>query len=162
MKQKKTLCDSLVLSRFNFADTVYGPCIDASDRRRIQVVQNSCLRLIYGIRRRQHISHKLVDAGWLNMSNRRTLHAACVCHKIILYKEPRYLYRKITFRNDVHNLNIRFKGRLTPPSHRTEQFKSSFSYQITKIFNSLPSYLKNMSSPSFRRTLKKILFSEQQ
>lgn len=40
-KVKTILCESLVLSRFNFADTVYGPCIDADDNRRIQVVQNA-------------------------------------------------------------------------------------------------------------------------
>lgn len=160
-KQKKMLCESLVLSRFNFADSVYGPCISAEDRRRIQVVQNSCLRLTYGIRRGQHISHKLIDIGWLNMSNRRKLHQACIFHKVLIHKEPRYLYRKINFRSDVHNLNIRFKGRLTPPSHRTEGFKRSFSYQITKAINSLPHCIKSKPVSSFKNYLKRSLFSEQ-
>lgn len=74
---KKMLCDALVLSPLNFCDTIYGPCLDCSDTYRIQKLQNSCLRLIFGIRRREHISHKLKDAGWLNMFDRRELHIIC-------------------------------------------------------------------------------------
>ncbi|KAF2898411.1 hypothetical protein ILUMI_07763 [Ignelater luminosus] len=58
-KTKIALCESLVLSRFNHCDVLYGPCMDALTSRRIQVVQNSCLRFIFGIKRIQRISHKL-------------------------------------------------------------------------------------------------------
>nr|CAI5864970.1 unnamed protein product [Callosobruchus analis] len=59
---KRNICDALMLSKFNFCDTVYGPSIDSINNGRIQVVQNACLRLIWGT------SHKLKDTGWLNMS----------------------------------------------------------------------------------------------
>ncbi|KAJ8914711.1 hypothetical protein NQ315_017421 [Exocentrus adspersus] len=49
-------------------------------------------------------------------------------------------------KSDVHNLNIRFKGRLTPPVHRTERFKRSFSYQITK---KVRLSLRNPPKPSY-------------
>lgn len=160
-KIKTILCESLVLSRFNFADTVYGPCLDAEDTRRIQVLQNSCLRLIFGVKRRQSISHKLIQISWLNMSKRRLLHSACLFHKIINSEIPKYLNKKISHRTDVHNLNIRFKGTLTPPLHRTELFKRSFTYQITKIYNSIPSYIKNKTLPAFKFTFKKYLLSQQ-
>lgn len=160
-KIKTILCESLVLSRFNFCDSVYGPCLDASDKRRIQVIQNSCLRLIFGIRRRHSISHKLVHTGWLNMSNRRRLHSACLFHKIVINKTPSYLSRKITYRSDVHNVNVRFKGSLTPPQHRTEFFKRSFSYQITNIYNGIPSELKNLTHLQFKKSFKNRLLVQQ-
>lgn len=153
-KVKKILCESLVLSKFNFSDFVYGSSIDAVDSRRIQTVQNSCLRLIFGIRKHQHITHKLSEINWLNMYNRRQLHAACLCHKIILYKSPMYLYEKLSFRTDVHNLNIRSKGTLTPPLHHTELFKRSFSYQITKIYNEIPQFFKTKNFLQFKHLLK--------
>lgn len=160
-KTKIILCESLVLSRFNFCDFVYGPCILARDKHRIQVIQNSCMRLIFGIRRRQHISHRLDELGWLNMANRRLLHAACLFYRIIQYKTPPYLYEKIQFRTDVHSLNLRFRGRLTPPKHRTERFKSSYSYQITAIFNSVPEGFRLFSEVKFRRSVKLWLLSRQ-
>lgn len=160
-KVKIILCESLVLSRFNFGDTVYGPCIDATDSRRIQVVQNACLRLIFGIRRRQNISHKLAEAAWLNMSNRRLLHSACLFHKIIINRTPNYLYRKITFRTDVHNVNIRFKGRLTPPIHHSELFKRSFSYQVVNIYNSILPGIKEKSINVFKSKIKANILDKQ-
>lgn len=160
-KVKIILCESLVLSRFNFCDTVYGPCINAEDARRIQVAQNSCLRLIFGIRRHQHISHKLTEIKWLNMAKRRLLHSACLYHKIIINKIPKYLSQKISYRTDVHNINVRFKGLLTPPLHRTELFKRSFTYQITKVYNSIPIDIKNKPLPQFKRRLKQHLFNIQ-
>ncbi|KAJ8911549.1 hypothetical protein NQ315_012802 [Exocentrus adspersus] len=57
---KKTLCESLVLSIANYCDNVYGPCLDDVDKRRLQKLQNSCLRLIFGVRRRHRISHSLL------------------------------------------------------------------------------------------------------
>lgn len=153
-KSKIMLCESLVLSKFSFCDFVYGPCILARDRQRIQVLQNSCMRLIFGIRRRQHISHKLEELGWLNMSCRRFLHAACLFHKVIIFKAPIYLYRKIQFRTDVHSLNLRFRGRLTPPQHRTEKFKSSFTYQIANIYNSVPDNFKLLNAVKFKYSMK--------
>lgn len=50
-KLKILLCDTLVLSQFNYCDVLYGPCLDQVEKQRIQKVQNSCLRFIYGIRR---------------------------------------------------------------------------------------------------------------
>ena len=114
---KSLLCNSLVLSLFNHCDTVYANCLNAIDKRRIQSVQNSCLRLIYGVRKYQHISHKLAESNWLNMEERRELHQACFFHKIIFLKCPTYLYKRIIFRTHVHNLNVRFRGKITISSN---------------------------------------------
>ena len=158
---KSVVCNALVLSKLNFCDNVYGPCIGYNDARKIQVLQNACLRLIFGIRRRQRISHKLIDNHWLNMANRRRLHAACLFHKLLLHKCPPYLLNKITFRSDVHNVNVRFGGTVSIPKHRTELYKRSFSYQFAKIYNTIPNYLKLMNLVNFKKYYWKLLFEEQ-
>lgn len=150
-KSKIMLCDSLVLSHYNFADSIYGPCLDSLTSRRIQKTQNSCLRFIFGIKRRNRISHKLRDAEWLNMFNRRKLHLACTFHKIMLFKNPPYLYNKISFRTDVHNINIRNRGNVTIPKHKTHKFRRSFSYQIAHIYNSSPVGFRELSIGMFKR-----------
>lgn len=132
---KIMLCDSIVLSHFNYCDTVYGPCLDNADVRRIQKAQNSCLRFIYGIKRPKGISHKLADTKWLSMHNRRELHMACFYHKILMHKTPPYLFDRLCFRTDVHNVNIRRKDLLTIPKHRKELFKRSFSYNVARVLN---------------------------
>lgn len=130
-------------------------------KSKIQKIQNSCLRLIYGIRRRERISFKLGEIGWLNMERRRLLHAACLYHKIIINKCPPYLYSRLRFRTDVHSLNLRFRGLLTPPLHRTEFFKRSFSYRVCKVYNAIPDYLKGLKIGCFKHKYKKMLFDSQ-
>lgn len=161
-KIKKLLCESLVLSHMNYCDSLYDPCIMSDSIRKIQKVQNSCLRLIFGIRRRSRISYKLSEIKWLNMKHRRLLHTASLFHSIILTQKPPYLYRSITFRTDVHNVNIRFKGTLTPPIHHSVQFKRCFSYHITFVYNSIPVDIKNVSSLNlFKKKLYQHLFTRQ-
>lgn len=160
-RTKIILCDSIVLSKFNYCDIVYDACIDSLDIKRIQIVQNNCLRLIFGIRRRQRISHKLKEIPWLNMINRRKLHKLCFYHKLILHKMPPYLYNKITYRTDVHNINIRRKDLITPPQYKFSIFERSFAYNIAKNYNAVPANLKNYSCNSFKNQLKKYLLVEQ-
>lgn len=156
---KKTLCDSLVLSKLNYCDSLYGPCLDYNTSVKIQRLQNTCLRFIYGIRKFDRISHKLKEAKWLNMSDRRLFHTVCLYQRIIVNKCPTYLYKKISFRTDVHTLNLRFKGLLTPPIRHTEFFKRSFSYTVAYHYNiTIPSSLKKVSTfTSFKRKFRELL-----
>lgn len=158
---KAILCDSLVLSNFNHCDVVYNSCITSADKNRIQKMQNSCLRLIFGIRKYDRISHTLRDTKWLDMQNRRYLHSACLFHNIITTQTPPYLYNRIVFRTDVHTLNLRFKGALTPPLHHLDLFKRSYSYCISNIYNNVPENLKTLNISTFRKHLKEFLFGHQ-
>lgn len=158
---KKLLCDSLVLSHFNFCDSIYGSCLDQLDIRRIQCVQNACLRLIFSIRKHQRISHKLVDAGWLNMVRRRRFHTLCFIYKVMSTATPPYLFYKITFRTDVHNINIRRKDLLDIPKHRTQQFKRCFRYTCASLFNSLPFDVRRLPYRAFRHSVFNLLMDEQ-
>ena len=158
---KKRLCEALVLSQFSYCATIYHPCLDNADKVRIQRVQNSCLRYIFGIRKFDHISHKLRDVQWLNMYNRRELLSLCLFHKIIQHKSPRYLYQLISFRSDVHNINTRYRGRLSPPSHRLTLFTTSFQYQICNLYNGVEDAAKSLSLKTFRYFVRNKLFKLQ-
>nr|CAI5854521.1 unnamed protein product [Callosobruchus analis] len=154
LKVKINLCESLVLSILNYPDIVYGPHLTVIYKQKIQKVQNSCLRLIYGIRRRKGVPLNLSKIGWLNMHHRRLLHAACLYHRIIICKKQIYLYAKIKFRTNVH---IRFKGSLSPPRFFHEFFKRSFRYQICSVYNSVPKDDKRLTDLRFKVKYKQIL-----
>lgn len=159
-KLKIMLCDLLVLSQFNYADTLYTHCIDAEDCRRIQLVQNNCLRLIYGIKKYERITYKLKETNWLNMRKRRENHYSVLYYKILLTKVPPYLSRKITYRTEIHNLNLRHRGIISMPSHNTSFFQRGFSYNICKFFNKLPLELKGLSVTKFKRNFKMWLMEQ--
>lgn len=160
-KLKILLCDSLVLSQFNYADVVYHFCIDQNDSYRIQKIQNACLRFIYGLRKFNHISHKLQDTQWLNMKKRRVLHVLCFYHKLMLLKSPKYLFNKIRYRTDVHNLNVRHKGLLSMPRHATSLYQRSFSYNMVQYYNKLNDEFKAMSLNLFKTNCKDFLMNNE-
>lgn len=154
-KSKIILCNSLVLSHFNYLDVVYHSCLTMFDQSRIQRVQNACIRFIFGIRKYQSVSHKLLELKWLNMKERRILHMCCFYHKVITSKTPSYLYSKIAFGDTLHDLNTRYCKRIFVPRHTTAIYKSSFSYSICKYYNAIPDNLKKLHSDSFKIHLNK-------
>lgn len=158
---RRMLCESLVLSPLNYCDSIYGPCLDVTDIGRIQKLQNACLRLIFGIRRRERISYKLKELKWLNMFNRRVLHATCFFYKVLKYKSPPYLFERVVYRTDVHNINIRRKNILTIPRHSKQFFKRSFSYSIASNINRFNVIDFSMSCDTFKKNLKTVLLNQQ-
>lgn len=155
---KKKLCETYILSQFNYCASVYHTAIDANTSHRIQLIQNCCLRYIFGLRKFDRVSHTLRDAGWLCMKDRREAQTLSLYHKIILFKSPPYLYNKITFRCDVHTINTRFRSLISPPAHRTALFQRSFSYNVCSKYNDIPSVLKELKVGLFCIRFKEILF----
>lgn len=156
---RKMLCDSLVLSQFAYGATVYGPCLDSDSLNRIQRVQNACVRFIFGIAKFEHVSYRLQELRWLNMAGRRKLYALCLYHKIVLSRTPPYLHNKLAYRSDVHNLNIRTRGLLSPPAHKTSFFERCFRYCIYREYNRVPLEAKNMNHLSFKKLIKSHLLA---
>lgn len=158
-KLKILLTESLVLSHFNFCDAVYGPCLTREYSKKIQKVQRSCLRFIYGIRKFEPVIHKLKDCNWIDMEKRRRLHSMILFHSIILYKTPPYLFNKIKLRSDVHTLNLRHRGLLSAPTHSTTTFTRSFTFNIVSLYNGLPLPLKSLSLYKFKKSYTQFLLT---
>lgn len=159
---KLSLSNSLVLSQLLHCSQVFSPCLDAVTMRKIQTLQNSCLRFSYGVRKYQHISDKLVTSGWLNMENRFRFHRLCLYHKIIVSELPSYLHDKIRYRTDIHNINIRRRHLLSLPKYRLSLFRRSFAYRICIEYNALPETLKVMTTGAFRINVFRLLRLSQQ
>lgn len=156
---KVTLCEALVLSRMNYCDIVYGPCITIFDSNRLQRVQNSCVRLIYGLRRRDRVSERLRELGWLNIQKRRFLHCCSLLYNIYNHRIPSYLYNKIIFKTNIHNVNLRSKSLIVVPKHQTAFYQRSYTYVVSKILNVIIPILLGCSLREFRAKLKQLLLS---
>ena len=158
---KRFLCDSLILSNFNYCYEVYGVFLSHFWQSKLQRVQNCCLRFIYSIRKHQHISHTLTVANWLNMKNRLHYHTVALIHRVLTEKKPSYLHRKIKFRTDIHNVNIRRKNLICCPKHKLQIFKRSFTYLAFKLYNSIPHVYKLLSVNKFKVQYKQRLLDMQ-
>ena len=160
-KYKVILSEALVLSQFNYCDILYDPCLYSEEARRIQVVQNACICYIFGISKYSHVSHKLNELGWFNMSMRRLHHSAVFYFKLMLTRSPKYPTKKISYRTDIHNINIRRRHILTIPRHKTELFKRSFSYRLPYVMNKVPESVRTSNSVhTFKREYKMLLLND--
>ncbi len=160
---KKILCDLLVLSTFNYCDIVYFN-LDVTYKNKIQKVQNSCVRFIYGLKKssRSHISPYIKKLSWLNMNNRRLLHCCGFMYKIVRGDAAVYLNNMFQFRGVNHSYSTRqSEGVFIEPVYRHYSHKSFLYYGPTS-FNSLPEYIKSAGTITKFKTLCKVYFISQQ
>lgn len=161
LKIKKRLCESLVLSQLTYCNIVYYPCLDSITCSRIQKIQNTCCRLIFNLRKYDHISVPFKNLGWLNVSNLYRYLFLSFLSRLLVTSTPPYLREKLVFRENIHKINIRHFKSLTMPRHRTAMFQRSFSYNAVKLYN----FYRNITSMSplhsFKYKIKNYLLSSQ-
>ena len=56
---KITLCDSIILSQFNYCDIVYSN-MDVILKKKVQKIQNMCLRFIFNYRMKDNCDYDLL------------------------------------------------------------------------------------------------------
>lgn len=164
-KVRLTLVESLVLSLFNYCDTVYGPRLYAKTAQAIQRVQNACTRFCFSVSKRSRITPILNEMKILKMAARRELHLAGFVHNIVITKKPEYLFKKIKWQKDSHDRHTRSKilNKMSIPQHRTAGFRGSFKFSASKIWNDLPPPLRTniMSLQAFKNHLRVVLINKQ-
>lgn len=159
---RKMLVESLVLSNFNYCNFVYGPFLNMREQQKIQKVQNSCVRFIFGLRKYDHISQQFRDLSWLSMSSRRELHFAVFVRKVLLTSSPSYLCSKLVSRSNIHSVNTRHRELLAIPRHATALFRRGFAYQAVHFHNKLPIELKgNIGIYQFKKSYRRLLLQNQ-
>lgn len=161
---RKLLCESLVLSKLNYGDIVYGPRLLDKTRRLIQRVQNACFRFCCSIPPRRHITPYLNKASILNMSSRRHLHLANLLFGVLNNERPGYLYSKIRISSFHKRHGTRSTRRclLEAHPHKTVAFTGCFRYLATRCWNNIPPPIRHMKTKqSFKFHLKKYLLEKQ-
>lgn len=154
---KLKLCESLIFSKIFYCDSIYGPALFQYDSLRLQKIQNCCLRFAYGIRKFDHISHKMIESGWLSLNNYGTLHLLTLVHKTLKLQKPDYLFKKLITFSNINTLSTRNRNILVIPKHQTAFFKRSFSYVASKEYNKLGPEIRSYNLVNFKKRLKEYL-----
>ena len=160
---KKSLCESLVLSHFNYCDCLF-PSLSQALNDKIQKVQNACVRFIFNLRKydRDHIRPYLLKLGWLNMSNRRLLHSYTTMYKIDKKLAPQYLIDLVPRNVNVHNYNTRTANNFRNPRCNLVIKQNSFFPKISSLYNELHISVKSLNNiHSFKKQCKANLLLSQ-
>lgn len=157
------LCESLILSRLNYSDVVYGPCLLSRTKKLIQRVQNACGRFCFYVPPRSHITPFLNSSNLMKMSARRKLHLSVLLFGVIHSKTPRYLYDKLVWAS----AKSRYPSRacsyvFVTPGHKSMAFRGSFRFSASRCWNDLPPPTRALKTVStFRIHVKRELLALQ-
>ena len=162
-ESKVNVCETYVLCHLNYCDSVYFNITEFL-KHKIQKVQNTCFRFIFGLKKYDHISSCFTTLQTLNMEDRRLSHGLTLMRKIKLKIAPTYLIERIMVHADIHKYNTRNKNNIVIDKCKTTMRQKSFFPVFSKLYNEItmdPKY-KNVSMITFRKYIKDHLYCQSQ
>ena len=132
--------------------------VGRSQVKKLEDTNNYILRTILGYGKHTSYNHLLNIAGIRTLEERRKFQALVLVYKCFHNETPRYI--EDFFKIKICNYNLRGSGTLlTLPSFNLEWRHKSFSFLAAKLWNSLPTCVRNAKDIStFKRLLKKQVF----
>ena len=157
----ETIVHALITSRVDYCNSIlYG--LNESVLQKIQVLQNSCARLLSNASRFDHITPILIRLHWLPVKQRIVFKILVITFKCIHGLSPSYLTeflnRFVSSRSLMRSNDALY---LTVPFTRSHAlFTSSFRIVAPRLWNQLPFIVRSAQSLSvFKSRLKTHLFT---
>lgn len=148
----RLLVQSIIISRIdNCNSLLYG--ILARNIDKLQKLQNSCARLIYSKKKRDHATPLLHELHWLPIKQRIVFKLLLLVFKFYQDIVPVYIKNLLT-------ISTRDNSKLIVPRANTPYGDRAFEICAPRLWNALPSSIRNSDTLSyFRSHLKHHLFS---
>ena len=157
-KVAKSLAESLVLTRLDYCNSLLYD-LPKVLLNQLQVVENAAARLVYRLRRRDHITPALISAHWLPMDMRVRFKISLLVFKCLRGTGPRYLTSLLSPTTPSRALRSSSQDALSYQRSRSKYGDRAFSTAGPILWNSLPSSLKDIETVQlFRQKLKRHLF----
>ena len=159
----QSLVVALVLSRLDYGNAMLAGVPDCLCDR-LQSVMNAAARLIYGARKRDHVTPLLKELHWLRVRERITYKLAMLAYRCLHGLAPPYLACELTRVADIESRqrlrSVATTRLVVPPARRSTIGGRAFPVAVAEAWNSLsPSVTSSPSLETFRSSLKTELFS---
>ena len=153
--QLKTLVSALVFSKIDYCNALYYG-LNSRLLNKLQVVQNSAVRLIYKMNRydRLHVSGLFLKLHWLKIKERITFKILLIVHKCLNGVAPPDVIDLITPSKSVRARKLEIRKSLSAYGDR------SFAVAGPKLWNALPLYIRvEVVTTEFKKRLKSFLLT---
>ena len=154
----KTIINALVLSKLNFASTLY---LDMTEKNlnRLQKVQNYAAKVITLARKYDHVTPLLHHLNWLLIREFIKFRYLTITYQVIHGLAPTYLCDLVKFYHPTRELRSINSNNLEIPRLNTKFARRSFKFLAPTMWNNLPVSIKTCKTiQKFKNKLKKLLF----
>ena len=157
----RSLVQSTITSKLDYCNVLLHK-LPKSTLSRLQLVQNTCARLVTRTKRRESISPVLIELHWLPVEYR-------VMYKVLLYTykalhglAPQYISELIQAYVPARSLRSANQSLLCVPNTKTVTYGGrSFRAAAPQLWNALPISVKQAPTlETFKRHLKTCLFKQ--
>ena len=161
---KKQLIHCLIFSKMDYCNGLYYK-LPAYQLKRLQKLQNSCVRFLYGnrIKKFDRITPFLKEAHFLPVKERINFKIGLMIFKSINNVVPNYLKESIIMKGQL-NISLRNENDYflleSPAIPHLNQTDRGVFHAAPKIWNSLPYELRSLNDVNmFKKNLKTYLFN---
>ena len=157
----KALVQALVMSHLDYCNSLLvGISVDLLNK--LQVVQNAAARVVYRLRKYDHVSHVRKKLHWLPIRERIHYKVAVITFNVLNGNGPDYLKELLHPQKSVRSLRSTTSNLLDIPKTRLKTAGDrSFASTAPRIWNELPVKLRNCDNIlTFKRDLKTYLFKK--
>ena len=156
----QTLVCSYVLSKLDYCNALFSN-LSKTHIDKLQKVQNSAARLIFKLKRIEHIKPFLKELHWLPISLRIQYKVALFCYKSLYdSKFPDYISNLLHIYKPSRNLRSANDNKIfIVPKFEKSFGKRSFTHAAPLFWNALPFEIRHAQSEAiFKKSLKTHLF----
>ena len=154
------LITTLVFPHFDYCAAVLGDIPGTLDTR-LQISLNSCVRYVFNLSWREHVTPHRLKLNWLSARNRRLFLSSRLLHKTILTSSPDYLKARTSFLNPTRP-SRRAGPFLIIPFSTSQQYLDSFTISTSRFWNTLDAPLRQAESiDQFKTMLKRFLLTSE-
>jgi len=159
---RRMLCNALIQPNFDYACTAWYPNLNKNLLKKLQIMQNKCIRFCLQLDNRSHIGEaQFKKINWLPVNDRVSQISNVFVFKYFAKKTPYYIGE--LFEN-LENRSISTRNsflKLRQPSVKTNFGKKALFFTAPALWNKLSCDLKQCKSVnSFKHAIKRNLFKE--
>ena len=153
----KIFADGLFYSKLHYCLPVFGnvfgldtynvqgqrfTAYTKEDNRKLQVLQNSVMRLLTGCEKRTPTAVLLEKTKSLSVHQTIAFQTLVLTRKILNSSKPTYLATKLRSQMELINVLRSQEGNVIIPRYQLNSSRAGFLYRAAKLFNSLPTEIK--------------------
>ena len=159
---RRLLCNSLIQPHLDYASAAWFPNLTSKMKKKIQIVQNKCIRFCLQLSNRTHIGFEQFEKiNWLSCEDRFRQTLCSAVFKFVNENSPKFMSEVFNISHQ-SNLGTRCSFlKLDQPFRKTNAGQSGLSYKGPGEWNKLPNEFKEgQNLNTFKHRLKRFYFDQ--